>query len=120
MKIKLDECLDTRLSEILEKAGHEAVTVVQQGLRGIRDEELYRHCTEEGSVLVSLDVHFANVLRYVPEPTPGIVVLRGRDDLLPTIQTLIETLVDGLRKEEPVGKLWIVEPGRIRIHEGSE
>jgi len=32
----------------------------------------------------------------------------------------METLIDALAKELPSGRLWIVEPGRLRIHEEAE
>ena len=41
-------------------------------------------CIVEGLILVSLDKHFANVLRFPPEPTAGIVELRGPNDLFST------------------------------------
>jgi len=76
MKIKLDECIDSRLAIILRQANHEAVTVQEQGLRGVDDRYLYNHCISEGYIFVTLDIHFSNVLRFSPEPTPGLVVLR--------------------------------------------
>jgi predicted nuclease of predicted toxin-antitoxin system len=120
MKIKLDECVDFRLAIILRQAAHEAVTVQEQGLRGIDDIALYNICVSEGYILVTLDIHFSNVLRFAPEPTSGIVVLRGPDDLFATIRILVRTLIDGLKKGTPEGKLWIIEPGRIRVHEKME
>lgn len=74
----------------------------------------------EGSILVTLDIHFSNVLNFDPKDTLGIVVLRGPDDLLATTRKLIETLIEGLRREKPEGRLWIVEWERIRIHESIE
>lgn len=119
MRIKMDECLDARLAEILRRLGHDVRTIREQGLAGISDEELYRHCIEEGYVLVTLDKGFSNVLRYPPGPTPGIVVLRGPDDLFPTMRVLMETFAQALEEGRyPLhGRLWIVEPGRMRIHE---
>ena len=120
MKFKLDECVDARLSINLKQAGYEATTVHEQGLHGIEDERLYHLCTDEGSVLVTLDIHFSNVLNFDPKDTPGIVVLRGPDDLFATTLKLIKTLIEGLKGEKPEGKLWIVELERIRIHESME
>ncbi len=47
----------------------------------------------------------------------GLVVLRGPDDLFPTVRILVHTLVNALNTGTPSGQLWIVEPGRVRIHE---
>ena len=120
MKFKLDECVDARLSINLKKAGYEAVTTRQQGLHGIEDERLYHLCINEGYILLTLDIHFSNILNFDPKNTPGIVVLRGPDDLFATTRKLLETLIEGLKREEPEGRLWIVELERIRIHEGME
>lgn len=116
MKIKIDECVDTRVCPILKEAGHEAITIKKQKLHAIEDQRLYELCLGEGYVLLTLDSHFSNILRYDPGPTSGIIVLKGRDDLFPTTRVLIETLIEGLRRENPEGKLWVVEYGRIRIH----
>jgi predicted nuclease of predicted toxin-antitoxin system len=120
MKFKLDECVDARLSINLKQAGYDAVTARQQGLHGIEDERVYHLCINEGYILVTLDIHFSNVLNFDPKHTPGIVVLRGPDDLFATTRKLLETLIEGLKREEPEGKLWIVELERIRIHESME
>lgn len=117
MRIKLDENLDVRLAVLLKEAGHDAHTVQEQGLRGTEDKALYEVCKVEDRILVSLDLDFSNVLSHPPEGTPGIVVLRGPNQLFPTMRILMETLVDALARESPAGRLWIVEPGRLRIHE---
>lgn len=122
MRIKFDECLDARLAEILTRVGHEVNTVRDQKLLGISDEGLYECCIAEGYVLVTLDRDFSNVLRYPPEPTPGIVVLRGPNDLFPTMRILVETFARALSypQYQLRGRLWVVEPGRLRIHESRE
>jgi len=54
---------------------------------------------------VTLDIHFSNVLNFDPKYTPGIVVLRGPNDLFTTTRKLVETLIEGLKREEPEGRL---------------
>jgi hypothetical protein len=119
MKLKLDENLDVRLVAVLRRAGHEVATVREQRLAGVDDQALYAHCRSEARILVTLDLDFASVLRYPPETSGGIVVFRGRDDLLPTLRILTETLIGALAKASPSGQLWIVEPGRVRVHESQ-
>ncbi len=117
MKLKLDENLDARLALLLQEAGHDVVTVRDQNMRGSEDQALYERCIAEGRILVSLDKDFSNLLRFPPKDTSGIVVLRGPDDLFPTMRILVRTLIQALANDAPTGKLWVVEPGRIRIHE---
>lgn len=120
MRIKLDENIDARLITPFKEAGHDAVTVQEQGLKGITDKELYELCRAEGYTLVTLDLDFSNLLRFPPEGTSGLVVLRGQNQLFSTMQGLVETLIDALVKESPLNKLWTVEPGRLRVHEKTE
>jgi predicted nuclease of predicted toxin-antitoxin system len=120
MRIKLDENLDVRLATFLKRAGYDTNTVQEQGLRGTEDEALYEVCKVEGRILVSLDLDFSNIIRFPPQGTSGLVVLRGPNQLFPTMRILVETLIDALNRESPAGSLWIVEPGRLRIHEETE
>ncbi len=117
MKVKFDENLDARLVAPLRDNGHEVDTVRDQGLLGVADQELYDHCVQEQLVLVSLDKDFSSILRYPPGSSGGIVILRGPDNLFDTMRRLVTTLVEALRKDTPVGKLWIVELGRLRVYE---
>lgn len=121
MKLKLDENLAERHRVRLESAGHDVRTVGQQGMRGVGDTDLFEVCKNERRVLVTLDLDFSNVLAFPPGGTPGVVVLRGRDALLRTIDLLIESLSYALEDGNPSGTLWIIEPGRLRIHlEGDD
>ena len=71
----------------------------------------------EGRCLITADLDFAQVLQYPPEKYVGIIVLRHPHPTLVGMRTLIRQIVVALSNESPVGRLWIVEPGRIRIHE---
>ncbi len=92
-----------------------------KGSAGSHDEALYERCRQEGRCLVSLDLDFSNVLRFPPDPTAGLAVLRpaGRPTL-GALKALAHRLVQALSIESITGRLWIVETDRIRIHESSE
>ena len=76
MKFKLDENLDARFASILVDTGHECDSVRAEGLGGKSDDELFTICAAEGRVLVTLDLDFADPLRFPPGKTAGIIVLR--------------------------------------------
>jgi predicted nuclease of predicted toxin-antitoxin system len=118
LKLKLDENLGRRSEEILAKAGHDVWTVRQQQLQTVPDDELIERCRAEGRCLVTLDLGFANPLLFLPSHYTGIAVLRLRQKpSAADLASLVQTLVDALKSEEATGKLWIVEPGRIRIYQ---
>lgn len=121
MKFKLDENLGTRTLSIFKGAGHDVQTVSEERLSGCRDEVLYEHSCRERRCLVTLDLDFSNVLRFPPETAPGVVVLRpSGKPTITQLEGLARQCIGMLAKERLEGQLWIVEPGRIRIHQTAE
>jgi len=118
VKLKLDENLNERGRALLAGAGHEVSTAISQALQGTVDEALIEICRREGRGLVTLDLDFANPLRFRPADYPGIAVLRlpkrpAAEDLLQAIGTLARAL-----ESHPLGgQLWIVEKGRLRVYQ---
>jgi predicted nuclease of predicted toxin-antitoxin system len=55
VRFKLDENLSRRAADLICAAGHDAVTVANQGLRGAADETLFEVCRRESRALVTLD-----------------------------------------------------------------
>jgi predicted nuclease of predicted toxin-antitoxin system len=121
MKCKLDENLGDIGRDLLTASGHDVSTVAIQGLCGSDDVVLHDACRAEGRVLITLDRDFGEVLRFPPESSAGIAILDCRGRLSPTaILARIRELVTLLQTQPIDGKLWIVEPGRVRIHERRE
>ena len=121
MKLKLDENLGERGRVLLVAAGHDVSTVPLQQMESAPDAALLETCRREGRALVTLDLDFANPMDYRPGDYCGIAVLRlpkntSSADLLQTIQPLAR----GLERNPLTGKLWIVEPGRIRFYQQDD
>jgi len=79
---------------------------------------LPRSCEIQGRALITLDHDFGHVLRFPPEDGPGVVILEpGPRTTLGRLLDRIRDMPVALDAHELTGSLWIVEPGRIRIHE---
>jgi predicted nuclease of predicted toxin-antitoxin system len=116
LRFKLDENLHALAAHILQEAGYDAVTVNEQAMGGCLDDLISNTCVREGRCIVTMDLHFSNILVFPPKEYAGIVVLRHPRMRLNAILALIHQFVDALKSRSPAGELWIVEPGRIRIH----
>lgn len=120
MKFKLDENLGSRTQEMFLAAGHDVQTVRSQKLQGCLDRNLYEVCCEEQRCLVTLDLDFADVTRFPSNTTNGIVVIRTpRNPSIALLEQLVRQFLQALAQMPVVRKLWIVEVGRIRIHQSE-
>lgn len=118
MKFKLDENFGTRAQRIFRNRGHDVQTVRDEALQGSSDRRLYDICCAENRCLVTLDLDFADPTRFPPKKSGGIVVIRTpRNPNLPLLEGMIQHFLGALEQEPFEQDLWIVEPGRIRIHQ---
>lgn len=117
--LKLDENLPEVARELLQTAGHDVATAREEGLAGAADDALLTAAKGESRVLVTLDLDFADVRRYDPADTAGIVVLRLHDQTLPMIRRTIVRLADLLSREPVSGRLWILDESRLRVWPGT-
>lgn len=118
MKFKLDENLGARLSSQLVAAGHDVATVHGQDLSSAPDETVIAVCQSEDRCLVTLDLDFSNPMRFEPAQYSGIVVLRPPARITPDdLDQLGQVLIEALKHRSAYGRLWIVQPGRIREYQ---
>jgi len=114
--IKLDENLGSRLLESARTAGFDAENVSTQRLNGMSDATLFEHCKVEQRALITLDLDFSNPLRFPTVGSAGTIVLRPRRPAAQEIASLFDEALLRLRGETVTERIWIVEPGRVRIH----
>jgi predicted nuclease of predicted toxin-antitoxin system len=121
MKFKLDENIGKRGIDLLRAEGHDVMTIRDQGMEGAPDEAVFHTCNAEGRALITLDHDFGQTLRFPPETSHGIVILELPSRATP--RALLDRLHDfmALLKQRALGnELWIVEPGRVRIHQRED
>jgi predicted nuclease of predicted toxin-antitoxin system len=120
MKFKLDENFGKRTQQLFRMAGHDVQTVREERLQGSPDRSIYDHCCREQRCLVTLDLDFADVTRFPPNQTAGIAAIRvPRNPSLPLLESLIRQFLHALNTTSVNKQLWIVEVGRIRIHQSE-
>jgi len=119
-RLKLDENLGNSAVAVFEQAGHDVTTVHQQRLDGVSDDRLFEVCRAEARCLITLDLDFANPLRFALAGSAGVCVLRYAPTAVrQSMLAAINTLAAALQRHDVAGQLWIVTPDRIRAYTGS-
>ena len=116
MKLKLDENLGRRGRDLLAAAGHDVCSLVEEGLCSATDAQVAAQCRLEQRGIVTLDLDFANPLRFAPADYPGIAVLRASSRMSEkALHRLLSTFIGALKTQAFENLLWIVEEGRVRV-----
>lgn len=114
MLFKTDENLPEELAALFRESGFDCLTAVGQGLAAQPDHVVSAVCCEEGRILVTLDVGFANIRAYPPSEWPGFIVFRLAIQDTLHLLAVAERLVRALREQDLENELWIVEETAIR------
>ena len=117
MLLKIDENLPAEVAERLRGAGHDALSVFEQGLGGSGDERLKGVLQDEGRALLTLDLGFADIRLHPPEEFSGVIVLRLVRQDRQHVLAMVESLLPFLNQNPLERRLWIVRNGGLRIRE---
>lgn len=117
MKFKIDQNLPIEAVDLLAAAGHDAMTVYQQTLGGAPDEHIVEVCKDR--ILVTADLYLSDIRRYPPSQAPGYMVLRSPRQSKQALLDLLAKAIPMLARRPIMGRLWIVEPERLRIRAGE-
>ena len=115
MRAKIDENLPVEAAALLRAAGWDCSNVYDEALSGAEDARISAACRIEERVLFTLDQDFADIRAYAPADHLGIVVLRPRDPHREAVLQLLGRTLRVLEQQWTSHRLWIVEPGRIRV-----
>lgn len=115
MRFKIDENLPAEIAGLLQLAGHDALTVIDQKLTGEDDARILAICKQEKRALVTLDLDFSDARSYRPHEYSGLVVLRLYKQDKPHVLATISRIIPIFEREQVERRLWIVEENRIRI-----
>ncbi|MCS6319759.1 MAG: DUF5615 family PIN-like protein [Nitrospira sp.] len=117
IRFKLDENLPRNAEVSLQQAGHDVHTVLAEQLGGSPDPQVFIVSQAEERILVMFDLDFSDIRVYPPASHHGIWVLRPHTQSIENTLALLRSALRVLKDELPQGRLWIIEPERVRIHE---
>jgi len=116
-RFKLEENPPRDAHTLLADAGHDSHSVIDESLGGGSDPKGIEACLNENRVFVTFDLDFADIRLYRPSDYHGIWVLRPATQSVENTVSLLRGALSLLAAEPTDKRLWIVEPGRVRIRE---
>ncbi|OGZ97904.1 MAG: hypothetical protein A3J10_01710 [Candidatus Sungbacteria bacterium RIFCSPLOWO2_02_FULL_54_10] len=121
MKIVIDEDIHRSLAEVLRSLGHQTTDVRDIGLRGKPDEDIFRFAQEQGAVLLSGDLGFANVVHFPLGSHHGIIILRFPNEMPSSaLNVIVGTLMSGIPDHEFVSNLSVLSPRGLRMRRSKK
>jgi predicted nuclease of predicted toxin-antitoxin system len=115
VKFLLDENLSPQHARTVRGLGYDAVSVVELGLSGADDSVVLATALEQDRILVTLDADFANVIRYPPSKTPGVIRFRLHPPTEEAIDSALRLEIPRLSGMILRGKLVVIDGRKIRI-----
>ena len=115
MRVKLDENVPRSVLAVLVAAGHDADTIVGEGLTGSVDSVVVQAAADAGRLLITLDRGLGDVRRYPPGSHTGILVLRVDEQSAAAVRRVMQALLDVHDLDSLTGTIAIVQRGWLRI-----
>ncbi len=118
MKIKLDENMPVGLAGLLTDLGHDVHTTESEGLVGRNDDTIWNAAQEEGRFLITQDLDFSDIGRFIPGKHSGILIVRLRDPGRLALFQIVESLFTSEHVEGWTGFFVIATEHKTRIRRG--
>ena len=118
MKIKLDENMPVGLADLLSDLDHDVHTTQSEGLTGRSDDDIWEAAQREGRFLITQDLDFSDIRRFIPGQHSGILVVRLRDPGRLALLQLVELLFTTECVEGWTGCFVVATEHKTRIRRG--
>ena len=115
MKLKLDENLSRHLKPVLMELQHDVATAAEQDLLSLPDTEVARAAFNEGRMLLTLDIEFADLRKYPPGSHPGIILFRPHSLSPLSVNKFIADFVKSADINRLAGCIAVVDRVHVRV-----
>jgi predicted nuclease of predicted toxin-antitoxin system len=115
VRVKVDEDLPGAAAQMLQSRGYEAISVIDQGMCGMKDRPLWLAVQAEHRFLITADKGFADIRFYPPGTHAGILLLRPDQAGIRPILELLERTLAAHDLEALQGSVAVATPRGVRI-----
>lgn len=114
MRFLVDESVSYSLVKIMRERGWE-VTAITEGMRSLKDRDIYNLAVRTRAVLITRDYHFTNPVRFPSERTAGIIFIRRGNLRSQDEVALVMDFLSSVDLERIRGRLVTLSKGRVRM-----
>ena len=117
MRFLIDECLHTSLTDVANKAGHEAHHVTRRGWSGFKDHQLREVVLREEFVFVTNNARDFRKLMEQTELHAGLIVIIS--NVRPAIQRELfqRALVEASKLSDMINRVVEIYSDEVRVYE---
>ena len=115
MHVKVDEDLPRAIVQMLSDRRYEAASVLQQGMGGWKDPDLWQAVQTENRFLVTADKGFADIRLHPPGSHAGVLLLRPSQDGIRPVTELLKRVLASYTLEDLAGTVTVATSQGIRI-----
>jgi len=111
----VDANLPPRLARLLRERGHEACHVAEAGLGTAKDHELFQRARNEGWIVVTRDLDFADLAAASGGLPAGVILMRLRSSRIESVLSRLLVAVAATGDALQSGAVVVVEDARVRV-----
>lgn len=115
MRFLADAGISPKTVEFLTQLGHEATHVRTLGLQRAPDVVLVDRARADGSVVITFDLDFGDILALGVLDKPSVIIFRLTDERADSVNQRLSVVVDERLTELNSGALILVEDSRYRV-----
>jgi predicted nuclease of predicted toxin-antitoxin system len=115
MRFLADAGISPKTVEFLKQLGHEATRVRTLGLQRASDAQVVERARTDGSIVLSFDLDFGDVLALGVMDKPSAILFRLADERADSVNERLSTILNERITDLESGALILVEDTRYRV-----
>lgn len=115
MRFLADAGISPKTVEFLTQLGHEAIHVRTLGLQRAADVVLVERARADGSVLITFDLDFGDILALGVLDKPSVIIFRLTDERADAVNQRLTVVLEERLTDLQLGVLILVEDSRYRV-----
>jgi len=109
-----DECTFDLTVKFLRNEGWGVTTVKEIGLQGSKDSQVLNKAQEMGAVLITRDMDFGDIRRFLSSAYQGVIVLKMTYRESDEVHAVLRMMLQEVKEDEFAGTLFVVDRNKWR------